>query len=84
MEQHKNMFANLKGLFFTDCQLTLWQSNVRMLLHCDSDHAVSADHEWFVVFQECCGKGVNGCCVTVNQNGTVNHKTQNGDINVSF
>lgn len=40
--------------------------------------------EWFVVFQECCGKGMNGCCATMNQNGTDNHKTQNGDVNVSF
>lgn len=45
---------------------------------------LSADHEWFVVFQECCGKGVNGCCVTVNQNGMANNETQNGDMNVSF
>ena len=44
---------------------------------------LSADHEWFVVFQECCGKGENGCCATLNQNGTVDHKTQNGDVNVS-
>ena len=45
---------------------------------------LSADHEWFVMFQECCGKGVNGCCVTVKQNGMANNETQNGDVNVSF
>ena len=68
-----------------------------MAIKCENASAtvimLSADHEWFVVFQECCGKGVNGCCVTVNQNGTANNETQNGtannetqngDINVSF
>lgn len=38
--------------------------------------------EGFKTFtKECCGKGVNGCCVTVNQNGMANNETQNGDIN---
>lgn len=59
-----------------------------MAIKCENASATvimpSADHEWCVVFQECCGKGVNGCCVTVNQNGTANNETQNRDINVSF
>ena len=59
-----------------------------MAVKCENASAtvimLSADRECFVMFQECCGKGVNGCCAIVSQNGTANNETQNGDINVSF
>lgn len=38
----------------------------------------------FSLLQECCGKGVNGCCLNVNQNkAIVNHTKKNDDQNVS-
>lgn len=36
-----------------------------------------------LLLKECCGKGANGCCAEMNQNGTSNGTSQNGVLNVS-